>query len=275
MMKRSIYHTLTVGVVVGAVLALSFLCKKATDGFSELSIIHTLDEGSCSLPESLKHLENQTFKYLGKGAQSYAFISEDGQYVIKFLRFDHLLPKLAVRLLNFIPHPYIQSRLQKSQRELSELLTSIRIAQNQLSELTLVEHFQTQSLKKPLTIIDRIGICHKIKNAPFVVQLYATPLNSLIDHLTLEEAKNLINQTILFFNKRSSLSIHDKDPNLLTNFGFYQNRLIEFDIGRFYPIVEPLDTLKHKEQLYQIVEMLWPKLLPKYPELKSYLDSCL
>ena len=42
---------------------------------------------------------SQNYSYLGKGAQSYAFRSQDGQYVLKFFKFKHLKPNVLEQYL--------------------------------------------------------------------------------------------------------------------------------------------------------------------------------
>ena len=45
----------------------------------------------------------QRFFYLGKGAQSYAFSSEDGVFVLKFFKFKHLKPNWLMQILPDFP----------------------------------------------------------------------------------------------------------------------------------------------------------------------------
>src|ERR1700722_2869530 len=40
---------------------------------------------------------SQNFTYLGKGAQSYAFESQDQKFVLKFFKFKHIKPSWFVR----------------------------------------------------------------------------------------------------------------------------------------------------------------------------------
>jgi hypothetical protein len=247
-------------------------CKQATDGFSELSISYNLLQGTESLPDSLKHLYHQKFSYLGKGAQAFVFVSEDKQYVIKFMRFDHLLPKFLIRAFQFIKHPYIQSRIAKSQREIGEMFNSFHMAQTSLKDYTSVCHFQNKALDIPLKIIDKIGIEHTIEKAPFIIQAYVTPLGSILDHLKEEEALNLIDQVILMTNYRMSCGIRDKDPNLLTNFGLKEGKLIEFDIGRFYKYEKPPIQEDVDREVRHILSVLWPTLITKYPQIQQLLE---
>ena len=49
--------------------------------------------------ENLHSILSQPFYYIGKGAQSYAFMSEDKKHVIKFFKFKHLRPNWFEKLV--------------------------------------------------------------------------------------------------------------------------------------------------------------------------------
>src|ERR1700733_5386666 len=51
----------------------------------------------------LASLLKQTFTYVGKGAQAYAFVSKDRKYVIKFFKFKHLKPNSLLEKLAGLP----------------------------------------------------------------------------------------------------------------------------------------------------------------------------
>lgn len=260
---------LKTGLIVASFFTISHFCKKATAGFSELSIIGPLEQGQAPLPEHLDYLSSQKFYYLGKGAQAFAFLSEDKSTVIKFLRFDHLKPKAFIRALSFIPHPYIQERILKSQREIGELLRSFDYAQTALKQETQVLHFQKNELDSPLIIYDRIGCIHKVSKAPFIVQKYVPSLESQLEILDETSLKSVISQLAKLSKKRMDADIFDKDPNLLTNFGFRDGLLVEFDIGRFYPTDKYKQGASKKEEFEKICSILWPY----YPKLKDYVES--
>src|SRR5688500_13829152 len=64
-----------------------------TDGFKESNIIEDINEEpnhnlniSNIEKDQIKKILAQPFYYLGKGCQSYVFISNDKKYVIKFLK---------------------------------------------------------------------------------------------------------------------------------------------------------------------------------------------
>jgi len=44
---------------------------------------------------TIKSILGQKFKFLAVGSQSYAFVSEDGKYVVKFFIMKHQIPRLS------------------------------------------------------------------------------------------------------------------------------------------------------------------------------------
>src|ERR1700722_581245 len=76
-----------------------------TDDFRIANITHDIPyhpEWDTSLSHEelaqLKSILDQPFTYIGKGAQAYAFASEDGKYVLKFFKFKHLRPNTFLAL---------------------------------------------------------------------------------------------------------------------------------------------------------------------------------
>jgi hypothetical protein len=250
-----------------------YSCHIATGGFTIHSITYPLEKGVSALPDELQFLHNERFYYLGKGAQAFAFVSSDKKYVIKFIRFDHLLPKPFVRLFKDINHPYIKFRLNRSEREIKELLQSFSFAQNELKNDTEVLYFQKHKLDKPIVIYDKIGCIHKINNAPFIVQKYIPSLGDQIYHLENEDQKALIDQVFSLACKRFSHGIKDKDPNLLTNFGFVDHKLVQFDIGRFYSTKNYQNMDIRENELKDIFKPFLEHFIKKDPSIKQYFDE--
>src|SRR5205085_10468413 len=93
-LKKWIYALFAILIIFG----LSRLYYRLTDDFRIANITYdlpftppwkvphlTLDEY-----KNLEKILSQTFSYIGKGAQCYAFKSEDGKFVLKFFKFKHL-----------------------------------------------------------------------------------------------------------------------------------------------------------------------------------------
>src|SRR5688572_10653905 len=77
-----------------------------TDDFRIGNIIYPMDKReewifNESTDEEFKisQILNQEYTYIGKGAQCYAFGSQDGKYVLKFFKFKHLKPSYLISLI--------------------------------------------------------------------------------------------------------------------------------------------------------------------------------
>lgn len=110
--------------------------------------------------ETLHRILNQRFSYLGVGAQTFAFASQDGKYVIKFFK-----------------DPSIAST-EKRQKRMDKLiiaLDSYYMAYKELPEdtgLLFIHLTPTSHLQKTVMVSDRSGKAHLIDldKAPFIIQ---------------------------------------------------------------------------------------------------------
>ncbi len=104
---------ITIGLLVFLVIfILGRVYYRATDDFRLGNMTHNtsprfewntapLDTEQMAV---VRTILDQPYRYLGKGAQSYAFLSEDGNYVLKFFKFKHLrqaswvsyVPKISI-----------------------------------------------------------------------------------------------------------------------------------------------------------------------------------
>lgn len=251
-----------------------FGSRKALDGFSELHIHYPLEKTVQPLPDHLSDLYEKKFHYLGRGNQFYAFVSSDYKYVIKFIRFDHLKPKLPIRIFQFIPHPYITTRLARANFFFERIFTSIDCTLTYLTDITGTLHFQRHPLDKPLICFDRLNIVHKIKNAPFVVQKFSPKLESVINNLNQEELKILVDEIITLQKRRFDLGIEDGDPKITTNFGFKDLKLTQIDIGQFSKINYSFDKAARIDRVRRILHRINPILL-KYSGMDDYVEAAL
>ncbi len=211
------------------------LCHLATDGFTIRGIFRTEDTIDISAKTPIPTALTQEFSYLGRGAQCYAFESQDSQYVLKFFR---------------------RRRLAKSKERKERYFTSCILAEKHLKEETGLEylHLHPDDIGM-LRIKDKLGIVHTIstKNTPFILQKKATPFYQTLKAMShnpafIEKTRSSLKDLIA---KRCAEGICDKDPDLATNFGFVGERLIQFDIGRYYKA-----PLKEQEEMDKLLRPL-------------------
>lgn len=267
------------------VVFLPALTSKATDGFSMAKIRSHLSyhpEWEVEQIFDLDKAVHQSYFYLDHGAQSYVFASSDGQYVLKFFRHHHA--RHPLEKISFLLPPEQKKRLLatvKKRREKREKdFTSTVLAFNELREETglLYLHLnKTNHLNHTLTFYDKIGIEHRVPldEMEFVIQKRATPfyaqLEEWIENKEQEEAKQALKKITNLLRIRCEKGIGDKNPDLKTNFGWLEDRPIQFDVGRFRKLEEREESIQN--ELIRITDRLKKWLEEKDPALASYLEQ--
>lgn len=289
-MKESIKKLFQISLVLLAIFCLYRFCHKQTGGFSVQKILsHFPNESRWETPRLadreevvVRRLLEQPYTYLGKGAQCYVFASEDGQAVIKFFKVSHLE---APRWLTALPLPSflkawrsvkIAFKENKRQKDFSSYL----FAYDQLKEETglLYLHLNKSThLQQKITIIDKIGIAHKLDldGLSFILQkkadLFYPALEEMIAHKEIDRAKSALKELVHLFQKRRSLGLADKDPDLKTNFGMIEGIPVQFDIGRFQKGDLKNESFEH--ELIRITDECKKWLKTKEPALADYLEN--
>lgn len=209
-------------------------CHQQTKGFQLHKIASNLSFNSAfatSPPtQEIKELLSQPYYFLGNGGQSYAFLSKDKQTVIKFFKHHHM------RSLPF--------SIQQTRRKmrLTETFTSFKIAHDFLKEETglLFLHLnQGTDFQMPLTLVDPIGISHKIDldKTTFALQKYAAlalpTLQKLVKEENTEGVKSHLCSLLNLIARRINAQIANCDPIIKRNTGFIEGQAIEIDLGCF------------------------------------------
>lgn len=227
---------------------------------------------------------DQPYFYLGKGCQAYAFLSQDGQYVIKFFKYPRysLQPWVAY----FPPLPsiaqYKQEKLEKKGEELEGFIKSCKIAFNHLKKETalLFVHFnKTTDLKRSLVIFDKRGTSHTLTldQMEFCLQRHALMICKVLKDYQLEgqqeKAKQLIDRLLQLILSEYSRGLADQDHALMQNTGVVDNQPIHIDIGQFVYDEKLKDPFFFHQELFTKTYKFKIWLSNHYPELKNYLDG--
>jgi len=216
---------------------------------------------------------SQRFSYLGKGCQSYVFLSEDGEYVIKFFKYQRFRPQFYNYWLTFIPSfdAYLQNKLVIKQQKLDTLYASWKLAFDELPEetgLVYVHLNKTDYLNKTLTVTDKIGRTHQLDmdQKEFLVQKSATMLCSTLDQLMAkgeeQEAKEMLSRLLSMILHEYHHGLADKDHALMQNTGVINGKAAHIDVGQF----EQNDAMRHSETYHQ-------ELFNKYYKFRLWLDQ--
>lgn len=263
-----------------------------TDGFSISKISSTLsynpawDTKALSQQEQnrVEQILSQSFSYLGCGGQCYAFLSEDGQYVLKFFK-EHL--RVMPQSLLSIPLPSVlekirQKKIAKGLRKLERDFSSCKIAIEELpkeSGLLFVHLNKTQNISKKTTIIDKLHIAHCIdlNTKEFILQkkasLFFPHLESLIEKGDRQEVKNAIHSMVEVLVSRCQKGIFDEDPRLHRNLGFIENEAIFIDVGRFRRDDTRKDPKIFHQDLRLITDSLKLWLEENHPDFANLLEE--
>jgi hypothetical protein len=267
-------------------------CEGKTDGFTLLRISSSLPYNKrweTQMPSRneqilIQQALSQTFTYLGSGGQCYAFVSDDGNYVIKF--FKHHL-RTGHLWMDFLPLPSrLQEALQKKkQKRLNKLLRdfdSYKIAYENLKEETgiLYVHLnKSTDLKQQVQIIDKIGIRHRVDldRTEFIVQKKASLIHARLDELMkqndLSAAKEIFHSLVQVIVDRCKKGIFDEDAKIHRNFGCIGNNVIVIDVGRFRKDPTRVQPDIYKQDVRSITARFRAWLKHQYPVLVETFDQ--
>ncbi|MCB1106693.1 MAG: hypothetical protein KDK76_01185 [Chlamydiia bacterium] len=278
-------------LILGMLVGVERLSHLLTDGFGYADITSNLpynpawevpfESEDQELIESALH---QTYHYLESGSQSFVFMSEDKNYVIKF--FKHKRWRLNP-LLTSLPLPSSlalkrENWIEKKKETVNATFGSCKTAYTEFKKETgiLFLHLnKTPHFNPILTVKDRIGLKHQIPlgEVEFIIQKKAIPTPSYLLALKQEgktkEAQKALSDLFSLTVMRAKKGYSDKDPHLIRNFGFIDGKGIELDVGGFHH--DPKKDLNYfyNQELKRIHQKLIPWLERHYPELVPYAEE--
>ncbi len=236
-----------VGALFFLILSMMLIGKGwhfAKDGFSIQRTRFPL--GRSHLPEpdfEVRNALNQSYHYLGRGHQCYAFESADGQYVLKLPRYDRYTIPFWLRASRFPFLENVREALQEDkEKRLQFTLNSFHIAFDELKKETALLYLhldRTESFRLSTEVVDRIGRSYRLNldRTAFILQR-KKPLMMPAFKLALAsgnrvEAKEILEAFLEVIAVRARKGIFNKDPSFLRNFG-YDGEGVQIDIGSFY-----------------------------------------
>jgi len=236
----------------------------------------------------VNHLLDQPFSYLGRGFQCYAFISADGNYVLKFVRYQRLRPP---EIFDWLPQIEWVKKMKQEKQELHDkrknyIFTSFKLAYECVpheTALLYVHLNKTKGLHKRVCIRDRVGTTYEIPidRYEFVLQQKAFLIKPTIEQLMREgkvdEAKKRIGQIFQLLTSCAKKGVLDTDGALIrkNNLGFLDDRAIYIDAGKLAlkskikrkkVFVKDLKRLRPFEKW---LEEHYPSLVPSFDRQKQ------
>lgn len=233
----------------------------------------------------VKVIMQQPYFWLAKGYQAYAFESQDGEYVLKFIqqqRFKNFALKKSP--WNYFFDKEYKERMAAKFVHRLEIFLSAKQAFEEIPDETgmvYVHLNKTKEVHKKFKIIDLKGQLHKINadSASFLIQKkahYVKP--TLLNHISkgdMAGAKARIDQVFELVIMLAKKGFVDTDYALVrnNNIGFTKDRAICIDTGHIFK--RPIPNMrKHMEtECYRRLQPLYNWLVITNPELATYFDS--
>lgn len=260
-----------------------FLCLHATDGFADWKIQSQLPYSSKWNTDSIsiQSIIDQPFTYLGHGAQCYAFVSHDEQYVLKFYQHHKASHPLAFLnpLLCKIGYNRLSQTLKKRKEKREKDFISYMHAHDLLPKETGLIYLHlnpTKHIQKKVKLYDKIGALHYIDldKTVFILQKKAVPVYTALEEWIskgqFEQAEQNLTALVFLLAVRAKKGLYDKDADLSTNFGFTKEGPIQFDIGRYKIDPSRKEKKIYKEELLRVTDKLCEWLQQKSPELAEH-----
>ncbi|MBU6384157.1 MAG: hypothetical protein KGR16_07600 [Verrucomicrobia bacterium] len=250
-------------------------------GFSSRRIQSLSNPASEEWSEEADQALQQTFRYLGRGRQCFAFTSEDGKYVLKFPRTDIYKTPFWAKAL---PVRAYREKLEAEHKIREQfILTSFQIAFQELKEQTalLAIHLGQSSSNRFLTVIDSAGCKHRLPlgatsfvlqhKHPLLMKAFSEALTRGDEH----EAKNILNALFAVIDERASLGILNRDRSFLKNYGYDGTRAYQIDVGSFFKSADlPFERAREKsirDSTDPVDEWLTQNAPEMLPDLHTFL----
>jgi len=230
----------------------------------------------------LNRISSQPFYYLGSGKECYAFVSADGELVIKFFKQKHMHTRSIYNVWPFTKIPYLNiiqsAKVERRNHLRNQTFMSYLIAYQHFADHTGVLYLhlnQTNNLDRKVTLYPPKGgkVTLELDSMEFLVQRRAdfvfSYLEKLLNEHKIKEAKQAIGSILDLIITRSKNGISDFDNNCERNIGFMDGRASLIDVGEFR-LTPP--TYPSPEEFYLATEDLKQWLGVRNPELQSFLE---
>jgi hypothetical protein len=190
----------------------------------------------------LQEIFSQRFDYLGGGAESFCFVSEDGHYVIKFFKMAYFLPKPWIQMFPFylFKTNLLSHYWERRSSRLPRTFAAHRCAYEELQEQTgvIFAHLnKTNSWQHAIRVRDEDGkeFLVPLDTTEFVLQKRAVPAFQYIKaclqktgEAGAERALTALFEMIAYRLREGWI---DLDKGISTNYGFIDGKPVQIDLG--------------------------------------------
>ncbi len=310
-MVKKLFKRLSLGIVgIGLFIGFQQLIELTTWGFClqkifapDLRYNPAWEVSPLKDEHALDDLLDQPYFFLRAGSECFAFLSEDGQTVIKFFKLDYTRPFYFRRGLFLENHADLAGTLSTTYSDLPTMPTfvdtmakrllgmrefrigrtmrSLKFAYDHLKEETGLIYLHlnpTHHLHKTLILFDANSIAHHVNldTTHFVLQHRAHSLTTFF--LKAKRSKNDLQaqQGIDSFMQlilgRCKKGFADRDA-INRNFGFIGTQSIETDSGSFISYPPMQQPRLYKQELFFTTLELREWIVKHYPDLLPYFDT--
>lgn len=231
-----------------------------------------------------EELFSQPYTYLGKGAQSYAFVSEDGKYVIKFFKFKHLRPRWWMRCL---PSWGRLASLKgcdaaRKKQKSDHLFTGYMLAAEEHPDHAQILYLhldRTEIFHRHLLVRDKMGWARRIDldTTPFLVQKRGETLRQVIrDKLergAIDEAKASFKAILAMYLQEYLSGMYDRDHGVMHNTGFVDGKPFHLDLGKFCRMERMREREAYGDDLSFVIWKIDVWLGQNFPEWREELSA--
>lgn len=228
---------------------------------------------------------SQPYHFLAHGFQVYAFISEDGKYILKFFRHQRLrLPNFVMRFPSFpLFDEWRKSRILSLARRQDYLFRSCKtswdIARHE-TELLMVHLNTTNGIYPKVSIHDLLGNTYSIEldKYQFLLQrrafLVKPTLTNFMKQGKIKDAEKCIDRIFALFLDCAKKGIVDTDGALIRkdNLGFFEDRAIYIDGGKLAPRQRPTSKKDFLRDIKRL-QPLFKWLQQEHPALVKYFEK--
>jgi hypothetical protein len=243
--------------------------------------IHALSlTASDDFSEEVNLALEQTFHYLGRGRQCFAFASEDGRYVLKFPRTDIYKTPLWARALPV--HSYRKALETEHSRRERFVLESFHISATELQSQTgtLALHIGQSAPKgSVLKVVDALHCRHHLplEKVSFILQrkhpIWTKAFTDSLEKGDKKKAEMILDALVEVIVERGKKGILNKDRSFLRNYGFDGVKAYQIDIGSFFRKADLSLDAAYQKSVIDSLDPVQEWLLLKSPEMKLYLDE--
>jgi hypothetical protein len=237
------------------------------------------------LTEFINMVTQQPFYWLGKGYQATAFLSEDGDYVVKFFHQERLKsPAFFDNPFGYMFSKGFREKVKSRKAHREEIFSSSKLGFEEFPEesgILYVHLNKTHGQIKGIKLYDFTGQMHRFRgdDASFIIQKkasYVLPtLKGLMENGKLNEAKLRLNQIFDLVMSLAKKGFIDTDVALMrnNNIGFVKDRAIIIDTGHItkHDDINLCERMQFEFDVRMAPLHDWLKV--RYPELAIYYDQ--